>query len=138
MTSSVADLLRRNLLDVFNERDPDRRALAIAEIYAEDVVWHEPDRVVRGRKALASRAVELQAETPSWVFRPAGPISVTDDLGHLGFHFGPADQPPAVIGMDIAHCKDGVIGSSTPSSPRSVNRPRSRRSARSATHLPVQ
>jgi hypothetical protein len=31
------------------------------------------------------------------------------DLGHLGFHFGPADQRPAVIGMDIAHCKDGVI-----------------------------
>jgi hypothetical protein len=109
MTSSVADLMRRNLLDVFNERDPDRRALAIAEIYADDVVWHEPDRVVRGRKALASRAVELQAEAPGWVFRPAGPISVTDDLGHLGWHFGPADQAPAVIGMDIAHCKDGVI-----------------------------
>ena len=109
MTSSVADLLRRNLLDVFNERDPDRRASAIAEIYVDDVVWHEPDRVVGGRKALARRAVELQAEIPGWVFRPAGPISVTDDLGHLGFHLGPADQPPAVIGMDIAHCKDGVI-----------------------------
>jgi hypothetical protein len=75
MTSSVTDLMRRNLLDVFNERDPDRRASAIAEIYADDVVWHEPDRLVRGRKALESRAAELQAETPGWVFRPAGPIS---------------------------------------------------------------
>src|SRR5207248_3302697 len=109
MTSSVADLLRRNLLDVSNERDPDRRALAIAEIYADDVVWHEPDRVVRGRKALAIRAVELQAQTPGWVFRPACPLSFTDSLGHLDFHFGPADQPPAVICMDISHCKDGVI-----------------------------
>jgi hypothetical protein len=36
MTSRVADLLRRNLLDVFNERDPDRRALAVAEIYDAD------------------------------------------------------------------------------------------------------
>jgi hypothetical protein len=109
MTSSVADLMHRNLLDVFNERDPARRASAIAETYADDVVWHEPDRVVNGRKALESRAEELQAETPGWVFRPAGPVSVTDDLGHLGWHFGPADQPPAVIGMDIAHCRDGVI-----------------------------
>jgi hypothetical protein len=109
MTSGVADLMRRNLLDVFNERNPDRRTSAIAEIYADDVVWHEPDRLIRGRKALARRAVELQAETPGWVFRPAGPISVNDDLGHLGFHFGPADQPPAVIGMDIARCNHGVI-----------------------------
>jgi hypothetical protein len=109
MTSSVADLMRRNLLDVFNERDPDRRASAIAEIYAGDVVWHDPDRVVRGRKALESRAAELQAEIPGWVFRPAGPVSVNDDLGHLGFHLGPADQPPAVVGMDIARCNDGVI-----------------------------
>jgi hypothetical protein len=101
--------MHRNLLDVFNERDPARRASAIAETYADDVVWHEPDRVVNGRKALESRAEELQAETPGWVFRPAGPVSVTDDLGHLGWHFGPADQPPAVIGMDIAHCRDGVI-----------------------------
>ncbi|MET9406087.1 nuclear transport factor 2 family protein [Streptomyces sp. NPDC002935] len=109
MTSSVSDLMRRNLLDVFDERDPDRRASAVAEIYAEDVVWHEPDRVVRGRKALESRAAEVQAESPGWAFRPDGPVSVNDDLGHLGFHFGPADQPPVVTGMDIARCKDGVI-----------------------------
>jgi hypothetical protein len=109
VTSSVADLMHRNLLDVFNERDPDRRASAVAEVYAEDVVWHEPDRVVRGRKALESRAAELLAENPGWVYRPAGPTSVLDDLGHLGFRFGPAGQPPVVTGMDIAHCRDGVI-----------------------------
>jgi hypothetical protein len=109
MTSSVANLMRRNLLDVFNQRDPALRASAIAEIYADDVVWHEPDRIIRGRKALASRAVELQAETPGWVFRPAGPASVNDDIGHLAFQFGPAGQPPASIGMDIARCRNGVI-----------------------------
>jgi len=51
-------------------------------------VWHEADRVIHGRKALDLRAAELQAESPGWVFRPAGPVSVNDDLGHLGFHFG--------------------------------------------------
>ncbi|MGW1878976.1 nuclear transport factor 2 family protein [Streptomyces sp. NPDC001975] len=74
-----------------------------------DVVWHEPDRVVRGREALAERAAELRAQTPDWVFRPDGPVSVNDDLGHLGFQYGPAGQPPVATGMDIAHCKDGVI-----------------------------
>ncbi len=109
MNSTVADLMRRNLLDVFNEPDPERRGAAITRTYAEDVVWHEPDRVVRGREALARRATELRVQTPDWVFRPDGPVSVNDDLGHLGFEYGPVGQPPVVSGMDIAHCKDGVI-----------------------------
>ena len=50
MTSSPADLMRRNLLEVFNEPDPARRAAVIAVTYTEDVVWHEPDRIIRGRK----------------------------------------------------------------------------------------
>ncbi|MFF3403442.1 nuclear transport factor 2 family protein [Streptomyces sp. NPDC002659] len=109
MSTTVADLMRRNLLDVFNEPDPERRAAAIAQSYAEDVVWHEPDRIVRGREALALRAAELREQTPDWVFQPHGSVSVNDDLGHLGFRYGPSGQPPVVSGMDIAHCKDGVI-----------------------------
>jgi hypothetical protein len=66
---------------------------------------------------------ELRAQSPDWVYRPDGPVSVNDDLGHLGFQFGPAGQPPVATGMDIARCKDGVIvelytfvsGSSQPS-----------------------
>ena len=54
MSSTVADLMRSNLLDVFNEPDPERRSAAIARTYAEDVVWHEPDRVHRGREAPSS------------------------------------------------------------------------------------
>ncbi|WP_042417883.1 nuclear transport factor 2 family protein [Streptacidiphilus anmyonensis] len=109
MPRTVADLMRANLLEVFNEPDPERRAATVKEIYSDDVVWHEPDRLVRGREALARRALEMREETPDWVFRPNGPVSVNDDLGHLGFLCGPADQPPVVSGMDIARCKDGVI-----------------------------
>jgi SnoaL-like domain len=109
MTRSPADLMRRNLLDVFNEPDPARRAAVIAETYTDDVVWHEPDRIIRGRQALGLRAEELRAENPDWVFRPAGPASELDDIGHLGFQYGPADQQPMASGMDIARTKDGVI-----------------------------
>jgi hypothetical protein len=38
-----------------------------------------------------------------------GPASELDDVGHLGFHYGPADQSPMVTGMDIARTRDGVI-----------------------------
>ncbi|HEV3355883.1 MAG TPA: nuclear transport factor 2 family protein [Pseudonocardiaceae bacterium] len=109
MNKTVADLMRSNLLDVFNEQDAERRSAAITQTYAEDVVWHEPDCVIHGRKALAERATELRAQNPDWVFQPDGPVSVNDDLGHLGFQYGPVGQPPVVTGMDIAHSKDGVI-----------------------------
>lgn len=108
MTSSPAELMRRNLLEVFNEPDPARRAAAIAVTYSEDVVWHEPDRIVRGRIELECRAEELRAENPDWVFQPVGTVSELDDIGHLGFQYGPAGRP-AVTGMDIARTKDGVV-----------------------------
>jgi len=101
--------MRRNLLDVFNEPDPARRAAVIADTYVDDVVWHEPDRIIRGRDGLERRAEELRAENPDWIFRPAGPASELDDIGHLGFQSGPADQPPMARGMDIARTRDGVI-----------------------------
>jgi SnoaL-like domain len=109
MTRSPADLMRRNLLEVFNEPDPARRAAVIAETYTEDVVWHEPDRIIRGRKELERRAEELRGENPDWVFRPAGSASELDDIGHLGFQYGPPDRPPMATGMDIARTRDGVI-----------------------------
>jgi hypothetical protein len=109
MPSAPADLMRLNLLEVFNEPDRARRADVIAANYSEDVVWHEPDQIIRGRDALERRAEELRAENPDWVFRPAGEASELDDLGHLGFHYGPADQAPVATGIDIAHIRDGVI-----------------------------
>lgn len=108
MASSPADLMCRNLLEVFNEPDAARRSAVIAATYAEDVVWHEPNRVIRGRADLEHRAGELRAENPDWVFDPVGPASGLDDIGHLGFQYGPAGQP-AVTGMDIARTRDGVI-----------------------------
>ncbi|MFI1735771.1 hypothetical protein ACH40E_42600 [Streptomyces acidicola] len=71
-------------------------------------MWHEPDRITRGRKGLGRRAEELRAENPGWVFRPVGLASELDDIGHLGWQYGPADQL-AVADMDIARTKDGVI-----------------------------
>jgi hypothetical protein len=49
------------------------RAAAIAETYIEDVVWHEPDRIVHWRKDLERRAEELRAETRIGSSGPWGP-----------------------------------------------------------------
>ncbi|MFM9816052.1 hypothetical protein ACKI16_47195, partial [Streptomyces scabiei] len=62
MTPDYDGLLRANLERVFNERDPDRRALAMADIYIDDPVMFEPDGVVQGRAAISATAGRLLAQ----------------------------------------------------------------------------
>ena len=81
MDITVADLMNQNLLDVCNEPDPGRRNAAIALTYAEDVVWHQPDGIVRGRAMLVRRTAELHDLNPDRLFQPDGPLFVNDGLG---------------------------------------------------------
>ncbi len=107
--ATVAELMRANLLDVFNERDDERRAKAIAATYAADVEFADPEGVVTGHEALNAKAKGLLEQSPGFVFAPAGPVLVNHDLGHLAWEFGPEGAPPVVRGIDVALVADGVI-----------------------------
>jgi hypothetical protein len=108
-SSTVEQLMTRSLLDVFNERDPERRAAAIREVYSPDVIFYEPTDQLTGHEQLAAKVQELLDDAPGWVFRPAGDVSVNHDLGRLTWHFGPDGQPPVVTGTDVALTADGRI-----------------------------
>jgi hypothetical protein len=92
-TATVAQLMQRSLLDVFNERDAERRAAAIAAVYSADVTLYEPDDAIHGPAALGAKVQQLLDGAPGWVFRPAGKASVIHDLGRLTWHFGPEGGP---------------------------------------------
>ena len=105
----IRELMLENLFSVFNVRDPQRRAEAIARNYTEDVTWTDPDATSRGREALNDRAQKLLDRLPGFVFTVAGPAYVSGDLGLLAFHMGVPEQPPAVSGIDVALVRDGQI-----------------------------
>ncbi|MEV4146413.1 nuclear transport factor 2 family protein [Amycolatopsis sp. NPDC049691] len=107
--ATVAELMRANLLEVFNERDDERRAKAIAATYAADVEFADPEGVVTGHEDLNAKAKGLLEQSPGFVFAPAGPVLVNHDLGHLAWEFGPEGAPPVVRGIDVALVKDGLI-----------------------------
>jgi hypothetical protein len=44
MSNSISTLLLRNLSEVFGEKDPVRRRVAIDEIFHEDAVFYDPQR----------------------------------------------------------------------------------------------
>jgi hypothetical protein len=100
--AAVVALMQANLLEVFNERDDERRRAAIARIYAADVAFSDPDEVVTGREALDAKAKGLLEESPTFVFSPAGAVLVNHDLGYLAWNLGPEGEPPVVRGIDIA------------------------------------
>ncbi|WP_103348807.1 nuclear transport factor 2 family protein [Amycolatopsis sp. CA-128772] len=107
--ATVAELMEANLLKVFNERDDERRAKAIAATYAADVTFSDPEGVATGHEELSAKARQLLAQAPDFVFAPAGPVLVNHDLGHLAWQFGPEGAPPVVRGIDIALVEAGVI-----------------------------
>ncbi|MEV4128822.1 nuclear transport factor 2 family protein [Nocardia sp. NPDC049707] len=121
MNRSPADLMRRNLLDVFNEPGPARRAVAIAETYHEDVVWHEPGRIVHGRKDLERRAAEVRAENPDWIFPPWAQRRNSTISATSGSNTGPPTNRRWSTAWISLVSRTASSSSSTPSSPRSVS-----------------
>lgn len=107
----IEALMRANLLDVFGERDPERRRAAIARTYAADVKFSDPDEVIVGHDALDAKAQALLDQAPAFVFSPAGPVYVNQDMGYLAWNLGPEGADPVVRGVDIALTENGLITS---------------------------
>jgi hypothetical protein len=108
--ATVAELMHRNLLDVFNERDAERRAAAIASTYAPEVVFHDPQGSAVGRASLDAKAKALLDGAPGFVFAPRGPIyESAGAVGALAWQFGPEGGAPVATGLDIALVQDGLI-----------------------------
>ncbi|WP_428031607.1 nuclear transport factor 2 family protein [Ancylobacter sp.] len=103
-------LLRANLERVFNERDDDRRTLAIEELFIADPVMYEPDGIVTGREAISAVAGKLLAQFgPTFRFTPAGRGVGHHGLAVLRWEAGPDGGPIAVTGSDAARIVDGRI-----------------------------
>jgi hypothetical protein len=109
MSDTSDDLMEKNLIEVFGQRDFARREAAIAEIYTADCTFFEADERIVGRGALNAKVERILQEAPGFVFRATGPAQLNHDLGRLQWHFGPAGAPPVVTGMDVAVFEHGRI-----------------------------
>lgn len=108
--TDVGEILQRNLVEVFGERDDGRRRAAIAAIYHEDVLFQDPEALVHGRDAVDAKVAALLSDAPAdFVFHATGLPRVSGDLGLLSWAFGPEGGAPVVTGTDIALVDDGRI-----------------------------
>src|SRR4026208_2478347 len=103
MTERIAELLDRNLQEVFGEGDAARRRAAIEEFYIDDCVVHVQDGVVVGHDAVDKFAGELRATHPHFVYTPHGEPQALHDAGILAWGSGPQDARPEKTPLEAIH-----------------------------------
>ena len=103
-------LLRSNLKRVFNERDAQKRAAALEDLFVAEPTMYEPTNIVTGRAAISAVAGSLLEQFgPTFRFTPEGDAVGHHGLGSLHWQAGPADGPVVITGMDAAEIIDGKI-----------------------------
>ena len=109
MTERIAELLDRNLQEVFGEGDAARRRAAIEEFYIDDCVVHVPDGVFVGHDAVDKFAGELRATHPHFVYTPHGEPQALHAAGILAWGSGPKGEPPEYTGLDVIVVRENKI-----------------------------
>lgn len=111
MSDKIEELMTANLMQVFNERDPQRRRAAIERTYSADVRWTDDDDVSVGHDQLESRAHALQeGQLAGLSFVKAGPVYQTRGFGYLAWNVvAPGSDVPIVSGFDVALITDDRI-----------------------------
>jgi len=105
----VDELLRRNLLAIFGERDSVARMKELEAIWLPDGIFIDPDGQYVGLDAINHRVKELHAQFAGFEFSERGQINAMHGVGRLAWGFGPANNPGAITGVDIAVTRGGRL-----------------------------
>src|SRR5689334_6972956 len=101
-------LLRANVARVFSERDPQRRIVAMAELWSPDPVLYEHDAAFAGAQAISAHLDQLHARLPvDTVFEPAGPAVGHHGAAMIKWKAHVPGHPVHTTGIDMAFVKEG-------------------------------
>ena len=108
MPDPIATLMKRNLHEVFGERDAKKRREAIAHLWTEDGVFIDHSGKASGHDELDRAVAVLHERMPGYVFNELGPVDLLPDSGRLAWSYGRPGQEP-VKGIDVVLVRDGRI-----------------------------
>ena len=109
MEQSVEKIIERNLLEVFNGRDADRRRPAIDELWDKDGVFIDPGGVHEGVEKINATIELLFTQVEGYVFSVRGPGQSIHGVARLPWSYGPPDDPQRITGFDVGVTKDGKL-----------------------------
>jgi hypothetical protein len=105
---TIETLIKRNLHEVFGERDVQKRRRAIAELWTEDCAFIDHSGKTSGRDALDRAVATLHTRLPGYVFSELRPVDLLHESGRLAWSYGRPNQEP-IKGVDVVLVRDGRI-----------------------------
>lgn len=109
MLETIESLLRRNLFEVFGQRDATKRREALAEIWhGEGVLVNQDGRHV-GRVEIGQTVEKLLVKFPAFVFTERVAPEGFHGVGRIGWGFGPTGAPAVVTGIDVGEATAGKL-----------------------------
>src|ERR1700724_4250312 len=94
MADTIETLIKRNLHEVFGERDAKKRREAIAQLWAEDCVFIDHGGKSHGRDELDRAVAALHQRFPGYVFSELRPVELLHESGRLAWSYGRPDEDP--------------------------------------------
>jgi hypothetical protein len=108
--SDIANLLTRNLQDVFGENDAARRRAAIGEIFTDDCVFYDPkEGAHRGRDEIDRIAGALRSAHPNFRYQPIAEPEEVGNGGRIRWVAGRPGEAPTYAGTDFIIVRDNRI-----------------------------
>jgi hypothetical protein len=108
MPDVIETLIKRNLHEVFGQRDAKKRREAIAQLWTGDCVFIDHSGNSHGRDELDRTVEALHERLPGFVFSELGPVDLLHDSGRLAWSYGRPGQEP-IKGVDVVLVRDGRI-----------------------------
>ena len=108
MPDTIETLIKRNLHEVFGERDVQKRRKAIAQLWTEDCVFIDHSGKASGRDALDRAIATLHERLPGYAFSELRPVDLLHESGRLAWSYGRPGQEP-IKGVDVVVVRDGRI-----------------------------
>ncbi|OZE79768.1 hypothetical protein CH305_14735 [Rhodococcus sp. 15-649-2-2] len=107
--TSHTELVRRNVVEVFNATDAVRRRELIEAMYHPDAVFYDAENTATGREAVIDAITALLADSAGLSFSVTVEPAALGDVARISWALSPPDAPAVVTGQDFAVVKDGTI-----------------------------
>lgn len=108
MPDRIETLIKRNLHEVFGQRDAAKRRKAIDELWTEDCVFIDHNGQSNGRHELDRAVATLHERLPGFVFSELRPVDLLHQSGRLTWSFGRPGHEP-IKGLDVVVARDDRI-----------------------------
>jgi hypothetical protein len=105
---TIETLIKRNLHEVFGERDAKKRREAIAQLWTEDCVFIDHSGKASGHDELDRAVATLHERFPGYVFSELAPVDLLHESGRLAWSYGRPGQEP-IKGVDVVLVLNGRI-----------------------------